>query len=148
MAVGLVLCNTANVSTGDVEVISSNTVINPYQPTAITLDRFEATRAGGATIDLRFYTSVEQNSSGFFIVSATTSDRQSATRVSEFIPSRGLGGGASYTWTDVSAPASGEVYYWLEEIETGGAATFYGPVLAATPRSPQNWRVFMPIAQK
>ena len=148
VAVGLVLRNTAHVSTGDVDLISSNTIVNPYQPTAIMLDRFEAMRAEGVTVDTRFDTSVEQNSSGFYIVRATTSDRQSAARVSEFIQSRGLGGGASYSWTDASAPASGEVFYWLEEIENSGESTFYGPVLAMTPRGPQNWRVFMPIVRK
>ena len=56
-----------------------------------------------------------------------TAERATATLATAgVIAATGAGTGASYEWVDAAAP-SGTAFYWLEEIETSGALTEYGP---------------------
>ena len=45
------------------------------------------------------------------------------------IVATGAAAGSDYAWLDVAAPAAGVVYYWLEEVDTSGAVTEYGPAV-------------------
>ena len=72
-------------------------------------------------------TANEANTLGYRIYRSATAERATATLASAgMIAATGQATGASYTWVDPTAP-SGTTYYWLEEIETTGTLTEYGP---------------------
>jgi uncharacterized repeat protein (TIGR01451 family) len=121
--------------------ISSNPVINPYSPSSIALSRFTAQWVGGATVALNFQTSLETNTSGFYMLRATVNDRAGATRVSGFLPA--LGAGGNYDWVDGDVVAGTTYYYWIEEIETSGASRFYGPAVAGPALTRRS--IYLPI---
>lgn len=95
-------------------------------PTAIQLLSLRAIRAGAA-VNVTWQTASEANTLGYRIYRSTSGTRADAMLVSGgVIAATGAGTGASYAWVDADAPA-GASFYWLEEVETSGAVTEYGP---------------------
>ena len=56
--------------------------------------------------------------------------------------------GAEYTWLDSSAVPGTFYYYWLEDIDTNGAAILHGPVSLTLPGAVPGYRAFLPIMRK
>jgi len=107
--------------------ISSTVTYVVVPPTAIQLVSLRALRAGSA-VNVTWQTANEANTLGYRIYRSTSGARTDATLVSAgVIAATGAGTGASYEWVDANAP-SATSYYWLEEVETSGAVTEYGPV--------------------
>jgi hypothetical protein len=116
-------------NTGYVNGLESNQVINVKAPTAIGLVAFTADRTPGG-VRLRWRTSQENSALGFRLYRASSALRQGATlATSALIAATGAAAGSEYVWLDASAPPAGVVYYWLEEVDTSGATTEYGPAV-------------------
>jgi uncharacterized repeat protein (TIGR01451 family) len=113
--------------------------------TAVTLQSFTATRAGDNVV-VRWVTTAEDNTWGFYLLRSVDGHRDHATQVTpQLILGQGRGqGGANYTWTDTAA-APGPVYtYWLQEVELDGTINEYGP--ATTASAPAGrYLVFIPF---
>ena len=76
-------------------------------------------------------TAQENNTLGFRLYRSNTPDRQDATLATQgVIAATGNATGGSYAWLDAGVAPTGTFYYWLQEIDTTGAVTEYGPVLA------------------
>jgi uncharacterized repeat protein (TIGR01451 family) len=130
----------------------------PRGPTAITLKLFEA-KWLSSTVLIRWETGSEENTFGFLLYRSETNDRSKAVRITaDAIPAQvGNGGGASYAYEDETvtigdAPnTTGKVYYyWLQEVETDGDVTDYGPVSTdgKTIVKPTKFEVFLPFVSK
>jgi len=117
-------------------------------PTAIELLDLGAQRRGAA-VELRWATGAEVGTAGFHLYRATSADRAAATRVTPaLIPARGgPSGGASYRWVD-AAPPAGSVFYWLVEVEAGGATREHGPVRPSAPAPASSTRLFLPLLRR
>jgi uncharacterized repeat protein (TIGR01451 family)/fimbrial isopeptide formation D2 family protein len=139
-AVNTAILNTAWVSADQVSgSIGSNTVANPFGPSAIVLQRFTAVR-GVTGVDVRFETLFETSSQSFYILRAESPDRATAVRVSPELAPKGPGGG-SYSWLDTGAPDVARLYYWIEEIETSGQLLYYGPAVTGSAAT----RLYLPL---
>ena len=103
-----------------------------YNPTAITLARFEVSRLSGgdvAKVKVMWETSLEQDTYGFHLWRSETTNYAEAIRVSDdLIAARGRNGGAQYEFTDTHAQAGAAYHYWLAETELSGKVNLYGPV--------------------
>lgn len=126
-------------NSGYVNGLESNQVINVKQPTAVYLVAFSAARGSGG-VTIRWQTGYEQNTLGFRLLRAATPDRAAAVPATTgLIAATGAVSGAAYAWLDAGAPASGPVYYWLEEVSVSGVSVEYGPAVAGTgPETPRT----------
>jgi hypothetical protein len=96
-------------------------------PLAVTLASFDA-RQQGAAVQVSWETASELNSAGFNLYRALAADGE--RRLLAFVPSAAPGGsaGALYSFSDAGV-AAGQVYwYWLEDVDLGGATGWHGPV--------------------
>ena len=110
-------------------VLSSNRVIHPLGPTAITLDAFSAEMNQGGVL-VRWRTSLERSTLGFNVLRSNTGDRADATRVNAaLIAAAGPNGGA---YDIVDANGIPGAAYWIEEIDLNGATHLYGPAQVAS----------------
>ncbi|MEO6061747.1 MAG: DUF11 domain-containing protein [Thermoflexales bacterium] len=115
---------------GDHPVTETNEIIHVFAPTAIHLLSLGASRTAGG-VSVMWQTSEENNTLGFRLYRSSTPARQDAALATQsVIAASGNATGDSYTWLDAGAASTGALYYWLQEIDTVGAATEYGPVLA------------------
>ncbi len=115
-----------------------------YTPTAITLLSFSATR-GPDGIIVRWTTGVELDTAGFQLLRSSGGRREAVRVTRQLIPARGKNGGASYEWRDPDAEPGTDYYYWLQEVEYGGAVNEFGPVRSSEPGEQQ--RSFLPFIQ-
>jgi hypothetical protein len=78
----------------------------------------------------------EVGSAGFNLYRSLDGGWGSATLLG-FIPSQAPGSaqGAAYAWQDVDVAAGQTAWYWLEDVDLGGATTLHGPV-SATMQTP------------
>ncbi len=101
-----------------------------YTPTAIDLLSFSAAGANG-TVLVSWRTAQEAGTLGFHLWRATSEGgpytRITATAISALTSAVR---GADYSYTDANVTAGTRYYYKLEEIETIGKSTMYGPVAA------------------
>jgi hypothetical protein len=74
---------------------------------------------------------MEVNNLGFQVYRAPANDFGQAVKAGDFVPGRG---GGVYTLTD-TLDQQGTWWYWLEEIDTRGHSTSYGPVRTGVPAS-------------
>ncbi|MBK8900438.1 MAG: carboxypeptidase regulatory-like domain-containing protein [Anaerolineaceae bacterium] len=98
-------------------------------PTAVTLTSFTATNLGSQQVRISWTTASEVDNFGFRIYRSSGSSFAGATEI-HFEPTAvpgGSGPGASYSYTD-TVPADGLYYYWLVDVETGGATEVHGPI--------------------
>ena len=115
---------------GDRPVTETNEIFHLFGPTAIHLASLRALRAPGG-VALTWQTTEEFNTLGFRLYRASTPARQDAALATQgVIAATGNATGGSYAWFDAGAAPSETLYYWLQEIDTTGAVTEYGPVLA------------------
>jgi len=96
-------------------------------PTAVELLYFTVEGASGRSVTLAWATAMEINNLGFYIYRAAVDDFSQAQAVG-FVPSAvfSAGQGADYTFTD-SLPGDGQWYYWLVDVDTGGAQVLSTP---------------------
>ena len=126
---------------------SASDTLHLKEPTAITLSSFTAA-PDGKNIAVRWTTSSEINTFGFNLYRSVDGTRSNAVRITpQTIPGQGHGqAGASYVWSDTDVQ-SGVIYsYWLQEIDTSGITTEYGPVatsLKTTTDTP--YRIALPL---
>jgi uncharacterized repeat protein (TIGR01451 family) len=115
---------------GNNPVTETNEIIHLFGPTAIQLSSLRALRtSGGASV--MWQTAQEINTLGFRLYRSSTPARQDAALATPgVIAATGSATGGSYTWLDAGMAPTGTLYYWLQEIDTTGAVTEYGPVLA------------------
>jgi NAD dependent epimerase/dehydratase family enzyme len=99
-------------------------------------------------IMVRWVTTAELNTWGFYLYRSTDGSRAGAVRVTpEIILGQGRGqGGAAYSWVDKDAQV-GRIYtYWLQEVELNGTVNEYGPATAVVASS--QHAVFVPVAYR
>jgi uncharacterized repeat protein (TIGR01451 family) len=116
-------------------------------PTAIDLLDFRAVGLGGQVL-VRWSTGVEVGTFGYTIMRAALADRGAAVAVSELIPARGHGGGGgNYIYIDRTATPGVAYYYWLVEVELGGAHNDYGPTLlrVGAPAADSVPPIYLPV---
>lgn len=114
-------------------------------PTAITLDSFQATTAGGGVV-VSWSTSLELDTWGFHLYRSATGRLADAVRVTDpLVLAKGRGNaGASYSFSDPTA-TEGPYTYWLEEQTTAGARTVYGPVTTDQLAGDGQYRSWLPL---
>jgi uncharacterized repeat protein (TIGR01451 family) len=124
----------------------TDTIIPPGQTTAVNLASFTATRAAGGIV-VRWVTTAELNTWGFYLYRSDDGSRSSAVRITPtIILGQGRGyGGAAYAWTDTDVQAGTTYTYWLQEVELNGTINEYGPTTAAI-ASASRHAIFMPVA--
>jgi len=125
-----------NAQTG--QAATSNAVVLPTQPTAITLLRFEA-HAHPLGIKISWQTGQELDTFGFVLLRSESDDRMSAILITpKLIGAQGSGVGASYEYVDTGVAANQHYAYWLQEVEASGVVHDYGPLSGiAVSQSPQ-----------
>lgn len=125
--------NVASVTATGIPPLSSNPIIHPFDPTAITLATFAATPEAAA-VNVQWITLNEQNTWGFHLYRSSTAQRSDAVRITpSLILSEGRGtGGASYSWRDTTVEAGNEYRYWLQEVDLSVPSKIheYGPISA------------------
>jgi hypothetical protein len=127
----------------------------PIGPTAITLKLFEA-KWLSSTVLIRWETGSEENTFGFLLYRSESPDRSTAVRITQdAIPAQvGNGGGASYAYEDETVSTGNSpnkvYYYWLQEVETDGDTTDYGPVSTSGKpiTQPTTFKAFLPFVSK
>ncbi len=117
-------------------LITTGTGSNPYGITlasgalVISLDSFTATPVGGQ-VTLNWTTGSEMDNAGFNVWRSTSPAGGFVKLTSKLIPTKALfPGGASYSWTDLTAAAGQTWYYQLEDIDTHNVSTLHGPISA------------------
>ncbi len=98
-------------------------------PLAVTLTSFNAQPRSDHVL-VSWETVTEINNVGFNLYRSTTPAASGSLLA--FVPSQAPGGtaGASYTYADHDVLPGNTTYYWLEDVEFGGASSLHGPVSA------------------
>lgn len=100
------------------------------KPTLITIESF-VTTARGDQILIEWTTGSEMETEGFNIVRSILPNGPFVKTNQAMIPSKAISlGGATYSSVDTSADKGVYYYYKLEEVDTKGYKTQYGPVAA------------------
>lgn len=112
-------------------------------PTAVTLSSFTATAYDGYVL-VEWETASEIDTLGFNLYRSQSTDGLRIRLNEALILSQAVGsvGGASYQHMDSEVTGGVTYYYWLEDVEVGGASTVHGPVSAAAQRV---YRIYLPI---
>ena len=122
--------NAANADTS--QSIASNEVVIASRPTAVSLMRFEAVPTTNG-IKLIWQTGAELSTFGFAIFrsgSGTTRSGAVLVNANGLISANG-GTGVAYEYVDTTAETGQPYSYWLQEVETSGLISEYGPLLAS-----------------
>jgi uncharacterized repeat protein (TIGR01451 family) len=124
-------------------------ILVSVSPTAISLTSFTATQQGN-TVIVRWATSSEINTWGFYLLRSSDGKRIDAVRVTpEIIPSQERGpSGAAYQWNDTNVAPGTTYTYWLEQVEVSGATHEYGPAKTSGQTTSTGWRLFVPLMTK
>ncbi len=107
----------------------TQTLIPPGELTSVALISFSAMRQDSG-IMVRWATSAEFNTWGFYLYRSADGDRSHAVRVTpDLIPGQGRGanGMSQYSWLDNTVLSDTIYTYWLQEIELNGTTNEYGP---------------------
>lgn len=118
----------------------------PSTPTAVDLISFTITPLTDA-MRIDWATASEYTSLGFRLYRSTDNQRDHAALITPMlVPATGDGAtGASYTWTDSDVTPDVQYSYWLQEVETTGTTTEYGPVSATICSAADGSHVFLPL---
>ncbi len=142
------ITNTATVQSEDTPPTDSNTVVHPYDPTAVDLLSFTV-EAQEQSLRVRWVTGAEVDTWGFHLWRSTDGQRENAQRITpELILAKGTGQGGSYSFLDPQVEPGQTYSYWLEELEVSGRHLEYGPVtgrLAQGEDPAAHQRLFLPI---
>ncbi|MBN1920142.1 MAG: hypothetical protein JW892_02765 [Anaerolineae bacterium] len=100
-----------------------------FNPTAVVLVYFTGVPTG-AGVRLTWETATELNTLGFNLYRAEALGAPRVRINGVLIPSQAPGGvfGATYTFVDAAVTPDATYFYWLEEVDTQGVTTLYGPV--------------------
>jgi len=109
--------------------------VDTCTPLGVTLASFEATAQPGA-IQVAWETVSELDNAGFNLYRSTSDDWGSAALLTT-VPSQAPGSaqGYAYSYEDFDVQPGQSVWYWLEDVDFGGATTLHGPV-SATMQTP------------
>ena len=123
-----VVLNVAVVGNSVSSIVASDEATNNLDVTAIALEKFTAIQDQNG-IRIRWSTSLEQNTYGFYIYRSENYQKEDAIPIShQIIPARGRLGGASYEMLDPISEVSAKLHYWLVEVELDGNTIYYGPI--------------------
>jgi uncharacterized repeat protein (TIGR01451 family) len=122
-------------------------------PTMIILLSFTATANPGG-IEIKWITGIEVDTLGFHLWRSEDRIFENAKRITEqmILPTGGISTGAAYSYVDTTANADTTYSYWLQEVETDGRATLYGPITgysgtgAAPDQNGQN--IYLPFLNR
>jgi hypothetical protein len=119
-------------------------------PTAIQLASLVASCAPNSGVSIVWETATEIDNVGFNLYRSTAAGGPKIRLNEDLIPTQhpGRPTGAEYTWLDSSAIPGTFYYYWLEDIDTNGAAGLHGPVSMTLPGAVPGYRAFLPIMRK
>ena len=119
-----------------------------FNPTAISLLRFSATREG-TQVTVRWTTGAEIDTFGFHLYRGTSSNRASAIKVTEdMIASNGSdSSGASYSYPDTSVEPGRSYWYWLVAVDLDGHEEEFGPVRTSGGVA-DTIRVYLPLVTR
>jgi len=120
-----------------------------WQPaTAIELASFTATADAQGRVTVQWTTAVEIDTAGFNLYRASSVAGPPGQLNALLIAAVGsFGGGADYAFLD--QPGVGVWYYWLEDVDTQGHPTQYGPVTVRVGSGPASlYRVFLPLVSR
>jgi hypothetical protein len=112
-------------------------------PTAVELSAFTARRTVDKSVAVEWVTESEIDNFGFRLYRSSSSSFDTAVEI-HFEPSAvpgGSGPGTSYSYAD-TVPNYGVWYYWLEDVETGGATALHGPISVNVT---QFYRFYLPV---
>ncbi len=143
------ITNVASIQSEETPSTESNTVVHPYDPTAVDLLSFTAEAQGEALL-VRWVTGAEVDTWGFHLWRSKDGRRENAQRITpELILAQGSGQGASYSFLDQQVEPGQSYSYWLEELEVNGRQLEYGPIVgrlspAEEPQAPGQ-QLFLPI---
>ena len=117
-------------------------------PTAVELAWFTATARDGAIV-LGWETVSEIDLLGFHVYRAEAVDGPRIRLNDALIPGQAPGSpaGAVYEFVDGAVAPGASYWYWLEAMDTHGAATLHGPTSAAVPVD-VLYRVYLPLVNK
>ena len=142
------ITNTATVQSEDTPPTDSNTVVHPYDPTAVDLLSFTAVAQEQGLL-VRWVTGAEVDTWGFHLWRSADGQRENAQRITpELILAEGKGQGASYSFLDPQVEPGRTYSYWLEEVEVNGRRLEYGPItgrLAPGEEPSAQQQLFLPI---
>lgn len=116
--------NSVTVTVGGTNAAVAN--FGEQAPTAITLVSLTAT-PGANGITIRWVTSSERGTQGFYLSRSVTGHRRDAVRLMPFRRAHGPQGG-TYEWTDSDTQLGLTYTYWLIEVEQNGTETWCGAV--------------------
>lgn len=124
-------------------------------PTAISLDSFDAEPASGSTpaIHIKWVTSAEVDTNGFYLYRSVTGYREDAVRVTpELVPAQSESQKRlkAYTFNDQTVFPEVEIIYtyWLTEEETTGNLIDYGPIHVKLTQASVLNKIYLPLIQK
>jgi hypothetical protein len=124
-------------------------------PTAVTLLSFDVVPVDTTTLYITWSTASEENVLGFHLWRSDTGDRSQAIQVTAKLiePEGSLLSGADYLFVDGQLQPDTQYYYWLQEIETNGQVTEFGPAIGRTLALPgeepdTHNRLFLPFLNR
>ncbi|NWF78992.1 MAG: DUF11 domain-containing protein, partial [Chloroflexi bacterium] len=120
-----------------------------FNPTAISLLRFSATREG-TQVTVRWTTGAEIDTYGFHLYRGTSSNRASALWITEdnMIASNGSdSSGDSYSYPDTSVEPGRSYWYWLVAVDRDGHEEEFGPVRTSGGVA-DTIRVYLPLVTR
>ena len=118
-------------------------------PTAINLSRFTVELRNGTELVVRWTTSAELDTAGFHILRSSDGTQDNARQVtSQLMQSLGSAGG-SYElllpYDETVEPPLSLLYFWLYEVEIGGAVNTYGPAVVDLDAANMDQFMFLPF---
>jgi uncharacterized repeat protein (TIGR01451 family) len=122
------ITNTVHITTTTPEIDYTNNWSDAEVPTPVQLLYFWARPLVGSVL-VEWGTAWEIDTYGFYLLRSDTGNLNDAVEVA-FVPAagRGQGGGATYSYLDMSASAGVSYTYWLADVDTDGRRTIHGPV--------------------
>lgn len=110
----------------------------------MTLSDLRAEPLGGF-IQVKWQTMLEVKTLGFNLYRSTSLNGPRTRLNQSLIPAKALGSpaGAAYSFVDLFTQPGVTYYYWLEEINTSGEPTLYGPLQIGGP-----YTLYLPLSKR
>lgn len=104
-----------------------NVSITPDQPTAVEMVDFSVASVHGKHVEITWTIATEINNVGFNLYRSANPSIEPDDEPIAFLPTQTGSGSHTYTYVD-NVPQAGTWWYWVADLDTGGAETFHGPV--------------------
>ncbi len=115
----------------------------PPIPTNVDLVSFTASSALN-DVTVRWRTGKEDQTAGFNVYRSLSADRATAVKINAtIVPAQG--DFSAYSLVDHDIMRGRTYFYWLEEIEVGGAANTYGPAVTDIPVAATQPTFYLPL---